>query len=91
MERTAVQPHIKQTSYMKKLLKIFKILKDTLKLTRFCVLLINHTIDVKHNRKSQGNSRSAGRNQTPRIDRQLSQCIVHVNGRSLGFSQHKRI
>ena len=55
MERTVVLPHIKQTSYMKKLLKIFTTLKDTLKLTRFCVLLINRTTDVKHNWKSQGN------------------------------------
>ena len=91
MERTALLPHIKQTSYMKKLHKIFTTIKDTLKLTRFCVLLINQTIDVKHNWKSQGNSRSAGRNQTLRSDRQIRQCIVHFNGRSLEFSQNKGI
>ena len=91
MERTAVQPHIKQTSYMKKLRKIFMKLKDKLKLTRFCVLLINQTIDVKHTWKSQGNSTRDGTNQTPRSDRQLKQCIMNVNGRSLEFSEHKLI
>ena len=39
MEHTAVLPRIKQSSYVKKLLKIFKILNSTLKTDTFLYVL----------------------------------------------------
>lgn len=48
MEHAAVLRHIQKSSYVKELRKIFTILNNTLKLTRFCIFFINQTKHVTH-------------------------------------------